>query len=78
MSSLWRRILITHRISTQFQWTDRLTEEEGCSHCTHNGQRAVENTGLPAETLKLAWLLQSIGNKVFSGFNDIIFFIPLS
>lgn len=28
--------------------------EEGCSHCTHNGQRAEENTGLPGGTRKFA------------------------
>lgn len=64
MSSLCRRILITHHISTRFQWTDRLKEEEGCSHCTHNDQRVVENTGLPAETLKLVWG----GRSIFSCF----------
>lgn len=47
-------ILCTHHISTRFQWTARLKEEEGCSRCTHNGQRAEENTGLPGGTGKFA------------------------
>lgn len=62
--AMCRRILITHRISTQFQWTDRLKEEEGCSRCTHNGQRAEENTGLPGGTGKFTAHGQNIGNRV--------------
>lgn len=51
---------MTHRISIQFQWTERLKEEEGCSRCTRNGQRVEENTGLPGKTLRFMWNGQSI------------------